>query len=148
MRRAILILPLLGGCLEPFPEKTTTPSRSGSASKPARPAAAKKERRGAKEKKGQSYKQAWKLICQAEKLGKIDRSRSREERGSAVAEWIVANVKNKRARYWFIGFGKLKPADREAFFRDEVRRVGMKSCPLTELLFAKPASRPARDAAP
>ncbi|MBW2735236.1 MAG: hypothetical protein JRH20_22870 [Deltaproteobacteria bacterium] len=87
------------------------------------------------EEKKQSYAEAWHLICHAEKLADAPPEASREERATLVAEWITANVTNRKTRYWWIAFGGLKKTQREGFFRRDSKAAGVDHCPLAELLF-------------
>ena len=94
----------------------------------------------------QSYREAWALICKAEQLSGADPSKSRSERGDIVASWIVENVSNKKARFWFINFGKIKKQLRRQAFVAEASAAGQSKCDLVDLLFAPPA--PPSDAGP
>jgi hypothetical protein len=89
-----------------------------------------------KEEKKQSYEEAWELICDAERLSGADPSAPAGERGATVAKWIVNNIENKRARYWFIELGSAKEEEKAERFQAEARRAGQEQCPLYDLLFA------------
>ena len=79
----------------------------------------------------------------AERLSGVDPKASRALRSTRVAEWINEQVKNKKARYWWIAYAKVRKALREQFFGTEAKSAGQDDCPLAKLLFAKPAaSRP------
>jgi len=95
----------------------------------------------------QTYREAWQVICNAEQLAGVDRAQSRQARGATVANWIVDHLKNKRARYWFIKFGRAKKEEREALFVAEAERAGFARCALSELLFSVDAQTSA-DAGP
>lgn len=145
----ILSLVLAGtSCLDPFPEKPTTPDRVQASKKPGAGKGTASDK--TKKKPEQTYRQAWELICQAERQAGVAADASRDERGSAVADWIVVNVKNTKARYWFIEFGKAKPHEKRPLFEAEVRAIGIEDCALTDFLFATPptadGSTPAVDA--
>jgi hypothetical protein len=121
-------------------------SRPTAASRPSEreaPAAGQGEKEGAKEQ--QSAAEAWTLICEAERRSGIDPSQSRQQRGAAVASWIVEQVKNKQARYWFINLRKIDKVQRAAEMRREAAKAGVAHCALADLLFAaEPATRPAQ----
>lgn len=135
---SIVALCVLGIACAGSPKKKTTPERKD----------VNAEDEQKKKKEEQSYAEAWRRICHAERLAEVSGSASRQERATLVAEWITANVKNKKARYWWIAFGSLKKHEREAFFRRDAKDAGVDPCPLVDLLFSKgpqsaPASAPA-----
>lgn len=160
-----LVLLLVSACVDPFEQETTTPAklrrekRSAAATKaqPANEAGRESARSGEAKKAGdkgeekekkQSYREAWELICNAESLSKTPPGGARDERGAVVASWIVENVTNTKARYWFIDFGNVKEQDKRALFLAEVKRVGLAECPLAELLFEAQGGAPAPEAEP
>lgn len=135
---------LLPGCYTDFDKGSTTPERPAAKAR-SRPAPSKEREEKEKKKPKQTYAQAWDVICHAEARANVDPSLGRAERGSRVASWLVENLKNKKARYWFIQFGDTKEeADRRAMFRREARRAGQARCPLERLLFevVSPQSAP------
>lgn len=150
---------LLAGCLAPFPDKQTTPSQSA-----AREGAAKQQKKTKgdsdereltdkekKEKERREYRKAWRRVCAAEKHAGASAEPDRQRRATIVADWITANVKNKKWRYWYLGLSKVSPDDREAMFRSEARQAGISDCPLAELLYGGPhepaaTSKPERGA--
>lgn len=97
----------------------------------------------AEPKPKQSYQEAWRLICQAQDRAGAATTADRASRSVAVAEWITEHVINKQARYWWIGFGKVKDDRRRAFLA-EAKRAGQPVCPLAELLFPQAAVEPAK----
>lgn len=134
----LVLCTLLAACASSNKKKTTPEHKDVNAE------ADKKD-----EEKKQSYGEAWRLICHAEKLAGASAETSRQERATLVAEWITVNVTNKKARYWWISFGSLKKHEREGFFRRDAKDAGVDPCPLAELLFRKgattqPASAPAK----
>lgn len=138
----------LGGCLEPFSADGTTPTKTkrGASEPTAAGAAGAKGKHADKKKKvKQTYAQAWQLICNAERLSGADPRDDRDVRSSKVAEWINQHVKNNKARYWWIGYAKVRQSEREVYFRGEAKDAGQATCPLASLLFPKPpaTSRPA-----
>ena len=131
----------LGGCLEPFSPQGTTPTKTkrGAAKQSTKNEEAARAAAKKNEKK-QTYAQAWQLICTAEQLSGADPRDERSVRSSKVAEWINTHVKNKKARYWWIGYAKVKPSEREVYFRGEAKDAGQPTCPLATLLFPKPST--------
>ena len=139
------------GCFSGFDGSAKTPKSKKNVF-PGAPTSAPAKRAedpaDANKKEKQTYAQAWSLICTAEARAGVDPKASRAERGAAVASWIVPNLKNKAARYWFVAFGRVERGKREAIFRASAKRAGIKQCPLAELLFEKgptkttPESRP------
>ena len=97
-----------------------------------------------KKEKKQSYAEAWQLICHAEVRAGATATTDRQERAALVADWITANVTNRKARYWWIAFGSLKKNERAGFFRRDAKAAGVDPCPLADFLFAQsPTSAPA-----
>jgi hypothetical protein len=121
-------------------------NQATAASRPSeREASAEGEGEKEGEKEQQSASEAWTLICEAERRSGADPSQSRQQRGAAVASWIVEQIKNKKARYWFINLRKIDKAQRAAAMRREAAKAGVAHCALADLLFAAaPATRPAR----
>lgn len=133
-------------CLEPFSAQPKPKTGEAAAKAGDRGGDAKQGKK--KKKPKQTYAQAWQRICHAEKLSGAGAEATRQQRAARVSEWIVANVSNKKARYWWIGYSKVKKPEREAYFREEAKKAGQPSCPLATLLFAPdakatPASKPA-----
>ena len=93
-----------------------------------------------KKKPEQTYAQAWRVICHADQL-----SGGHQDQ---VAEWIVKNLKNEKARYWFIALGNAEKKNRLATFMAEARAAGFSDCPTARLLFPAPAPTPAPAPAP
>lgn len=121
-------------CLEPFSAQPKPKTGKAAAQGDAKADAKKK-----KKKPKQTYAQAWQRICHAEQLSGAAAAATRRERAARVSEWIVANVSNKKARYWWIGYSKVKKPEREAYFREEAKKAGQPACPLAKLLFAADA---------
>jgi predicted small lipoprotein YifL len=116
------------GPREPPPREKAPPEKKPVRDKP------KKEK-----KPKQTYAQAWRVICHAKELsgGPDDQ----------VADWIVKNLRNEKARYWFIALGNVKKEDKLAVFLAEAERTGFADCPSTKILFPEsktPASEPTR----
>ncbi len=132
-------------CLEPFsaqPDPKTGKVAADQAADGKRDPKKTKKKNEKNEKPKQTYAEAWQRICHAERLSGDS---------AKVSEWIVANVSNKKARYWWIGYAKVKKAEREAYLRQEALKAGQPRCPLAKLLFpaAKPpASKPAPSSQP
>jgi hypothetical protein len=78
------------------------------------------------------------VICNAERLSGVDSGATKELRESVVTSWIVQNLKNKKARYWFIAMGNMKPPERLPHFLAEARRAGYPDCPVAKILFPRP----------
>jgi len=134
---AVLTLVMsLTGCLDPFAEPTTPDKQklAASSSKSTQTTRNNREQTD-REKRKQTYRQAWELMCHAENHSGVDPTASRAQRGAAVADWIVENITNSKARYWFINFGKIKPEQKQALFEAEVKNTGIDDCPLGDLLF-------------
>ncbi|MCK5798467.1 MAG: hypothetical protein KAI47_14850 [Deltaproteobacteria bacterium] len=127
----------LSGCLTPFP-KQNTPKSQGSTTRPSVEGADAKENANGKKKPPQTYAEAWDLICHAERRSGAALDAPLQERAVKVSEWIVAHVTNKKARYWWIAYAKIRKADREALFCSTAKAAGQDPCPLSRLLFAKP----------
>ncbi|MBK8481015.1 MAG: hypothetical protein IPL40_07540 [Proteobacteria bacterium] len=155
----LLLLGALGGCLEPFPAQPRLPrtptsgQRAAAGPDPAkRSAAGSATRDAALAPPAQSEAQAWRLICDAEERAGVDPAAPRGERAGQVAEWIVAHVSNKRARLWWIEFGKLERQHQRRAFLAAASRGGVAQCRLAELLFGATSSLGdaslARDASP
>jgi hypothetical protein len=141
---AIALIASTAGCLEPFPEPKTPPKKPAS-SQPAR-----SNKGDDKKQEKQTYAEAWQLICQAPKLADLPKDIDRRQRATLVTDWIIKNVTNKKARYWWIAYGQVKPHQREAYFRREATAMKQMPCPLTEILYSKPAKnkQPAKPAVP
>jgi len=137
-----LALSCASGCLEPFPERGTTPTKKRATAGTGRGSGSKAGKAAKKGAKKQSYREAWQLICDAERRSGTDPALPLAQRGERVANWIAVHVTNKRARYWWIAYGKVKREEREAMFRREAKQAGFPRCPLVKLLFAKPQSAP------
>ncbi|MCA9673222.1 MAG: hypothetical protein KC503_46850 [Myxococcales bacterium] len=138
-----------GACFGGFdgpPPKSGTAKGSSGGSGAGRGSGSGTATDGDSKKQKQSYKEAWALICDAEKRSGAS-SADRTERGAEVATWIVRNLTNRRARYWFIAFGRAKKEQRELLFLAEAKRAGIGKCALRDLLFdagaAAPTSAPA-----
>lgn len=132
---------LLLGCYSEFDQPRGTTPQKEKVAGPAKPASKANDNsaRDKKKKKKQTYRQAWEVICHAERRAGIDPALPRSERGNRVAGWLVENLKNKEARYWLIRFGDTKEeAERRAMLRAEAKKVGITSCPLERLLFQAP----------
>lgn len=119
----------LMGCPEPFKEIENPKTKK----------VEQKKKEKKEKKKLQSYEEAWRRICHA-------KEKSVEE-GQSVAAWINQHVTNKKARYWWIGYAKIKPTERKAYFLAEAKKGGQEKCPLSTHLFknypkSQPASRP------
>lgn len=127
------------GCFSGFEQ----PPRAAPNARKARPAAASQPAGAASQGQppAQSYAEAWRLICEAEQRADVDPALDRAARGAAVADWIVRELTNKQARYWFIAFGKVKH-DRRGAFLAEAARAGQPRCALADLLFERPTGAP------
>jgi len=95
-----------------------------------------------KKKPPQTERQAWRLICHAERLSGADREADRGKRGDIVASWLAGQLKNKTVIYWYLAFGKMKKPEQPAIFRAEARKTGFGDCPLERLLFQTPSPTP------
>jgi len=138
-KTAALLLALVAGCYSTFEEQKAGPvSPKPKAHQPAKKAQKAKK---AKKKPQQSYTEAWRLICHAERLSGAQ-SLSGKARESAVTSWIVEHLKNKEARYWFIGLGQLKREHRLQRFLAEARKAGFATCPCAPILFPKRQPEP------
>jgi len=138
-----LLLLLIPACYTSFEEQKGTTPRPAEKAAP-KPASPPKKAPPKKKKPAQSYREAWRLICNAETLSGADRLQGRA-RESRVASWIVEHLENKEARYWFIALGQLKPEQRPMHFRIEANKAGQRDCASAAILF--PTSAPG-EAAP
>ena len=132
-----LLLELGSGCFGGFdpPKTAKKPPAKASGAKPTKPTA----KTDAKKEPEQTYAEAWQAICEAERRSQADPAASRSARGAHVAAWIVEHLKNKKARYWFIALGNMKPPERLPHFLAEAKRAGFPDCPVAGLLFPAPA---------
>jgi hypothetical protein len=144
----VMMMVHLPGCYSSFdggptstPKKIKQAKQEEKSPPPNRPAEPKKKK---KKKPEQTYKQAWRIICHAERLSGIDSETDPQQKGFQVASWIIKHLKNKKARYWFISLDQVEKKDRAATFRREAKRAGFDSCPSERLLFSEP--RPAAPA--
>jgi hypothetical protein len=118
------------------PEKLRAPEAE---TPPQRQPKAPRKKGKKKKKPEQSYKQAWKILCHAERLSGADPTASPMARASTVADWLVKNLRNKQVRYWYLSLDQVEKPDRAAAFRAEARRAGFPSCPIEALLYGAPA---------
>ncbi len=140
----VFLLGPLANCLGDFDKPLAPPVPMKAA--PKKPSAAPAAKAVAKKPPEQSYAQAWEVICYAERRSAADPNLTRRERGRIVAAWIVENLKNKRARYWFIDLGKVEKERRQAVFQQEAKQAGITDCPLAELLFSEDKGSGGQDA--
>ena len=136
----ICIAAVLVGCSKQSTSQSTTPARietsSAEREAPETEADARKDSTKEEEKEPeQTYLEAWTVICDAQELSGVDPSLPTAEYHSAVVRWLVANLKNKQARLWFIQFGKVKE-NRKEFFEGEATKGGVSPCALSQMLFA------------
>ncbi len=136
---SLALLLNLSGCLTPFPKPAQdTPKKPGSTTRSSAENADTKENADGKKKPPQTYAEAWELICHAERRSGAALKAPLQKRAVKVSEWIVTHVTNKKARYWWIAYAKVRKADREVFFRSTAKAAGQDPCPLSLLLFPKP----------
>ncbi len=128
----------LGACYASgYSEEPTTGGAASPADAAVRQAPPPK-RAKKKKKPAQTVRQAWRLICHAERLSGAEKQAHRSRRGDIVAAWLAKNLKNKKVIYWYLAFGKMKKPEQPSYFRAEARKAGFATCPLQKLLFAAP----------
>jgi hypothetical protein len=128
-------------CSKPAQQQPTT------ADKAAADKAAAEKKSSEAEEPSQTYEEAWKIICDAQELSGVDPNSPRQAHQTDVVNWLVANLKNKKARFWWIEFGNVKEKRKEAF-EAEAKRGGVEKCALSSMLFpeeAQPAPSPSAE---
>lgn len=125
-------------------DEGASPAASGGADEATRPdeATAPASQAASDKEPQQTYAQGWEVICMAEKLADLPEGLSARQREQRVIRWIVANLRNKRARYWFINLSKIEKKDRRASFEAEAAEAGFSTCPSASLLFPSPDAPP------